>query len=135
MKTKLLKLFLASQHAYSPTRQLIQSTKLWWIIFILNFEKIKKNLFFLQVHNGPPHNSNFGYSYAKRMIDVLNRYKDLHHRLNSNLKKNLLNKEDILTNTGLNTLRLYLQMCLVQMRTSILRMVMSYRVLFISLQC
>ncbi|MCP9258298.1 GDP-L-fucose synthase [Dirofilaria immitis] len=25
------------------------------------------------VHNGPPHNSNFGYSYAKRMIDVLNR--------------------------------------------------------------
>jgi len=25
------------------------------------------------VHNGPPHNSNFGYSYAKRMIDVQNR--------------------------------------------------------------
>uniref|UniRef100_A0A914ZTP3 GDP-L-fucose synthase n=1 Tax=Parascaris univalens TaxID=6257 RepID=A0A914ZTP3_PARUN len=25
------------------------------------------------VHNGPPHDSNFGYSYAKRMIDVLNR--------------------------------------------------------------
>jgi len=24
------------------------------------------------VHNGPPHDSNFGYSYAKRMIDVLN---------------------------------------------------------------
>ena len=24
------------------------------------------------VHNGPPHQSNFGYSYAKRMIDVLN---------------------------------------------------------------
>jgi len=24
------------------------------------------------VHNGPPHPSNFGYSYAKRMIDVLN---------------------------------------------------------------
>lgn len=31
------------------------------------------------VHNGPPHNSNFGYSYAKRMIDVLNRgYADQH---------------------------------------------------------
>jgi len=29
------------------------------------------------VHNGPPHDSNFGYSYAKRMIDVLNRgYKE-----------------------------------------------------------
>ena len=26
------------------------------------------------IHNGPPHDSNFGYSYAKRMIDVLNRY-------------------------------------------------------------
>ena len=25
------------------------------------------------VHNGPPHNSNIGYAYAKRMIDVLNR--------------------------------------------------------------
>ena len=25
------------------------------------------------VHNGPPHDSNFGYSHAKRMIDVLNR--------------------------------------------------------------
>jgi len=27
----------------------------------------------LQVHNGPPHESNFGYSYAKRMIDIQNR--------------------------------------------------------------
>lgn len=25
------------------------------------------------VHNGPPHRSNEGYAYAKRMIDVLNR--------------------------------------------------------------
>lgn len=25
------------------------------------------------VHDGPPHDSNFGYSYAKRLIDVLNR--------------------------------------------------------------
>uniref|UniRef100_A0A915JSL2 NAD-dependent epimerase/dehydratase domain-containing protein n=1 Tax=Romanomermis culicivorax TaxID=13658 RepID=A0A915JSL2_ROMCU len=25
------------------------------------------------LHNGPPHDSNFGYSYAKRMVDVLNR--------------------------------------------------------------
>uniref|UniRef100_A0AC34QBT3 GDP-L-fucose synthase n=1 Tax=Panagrolaimus sp. JU765 TaxID=591449 RepID=A0AC34QBT3_9BILA len=25
------------------------------------------------IHNGPPHDSNFGYSYAKRMIDVMNR--------------------------------------------------------------
>ena len=29
------------------------------------------------VHSGPPHDSNFGYSYAKRMIDVMNRgYKE-----------------------------------------------------------
>ncbi|XP_053404941.1 GDP-L-fucose synthase-like [Mercenaria mercenaria] len=25
------------------------------------------------IHNGPPHDSNFGYAYAKRMIDVLNK--------------------------------------------------------------
>ena len=25
------------------------------------------------VHNGPPHDSNYGYSMAKRMIDVLNK--------------------------------------------------------------
>ncbi|KAF8560720.1 hypothetical protein P879_02418 [Paragonimus westermani] len=25
------------------------------------------------VHNGPPHDSNYGYSYAKRMLDVMNR--------------------------------------------------------------
>ena len=28
----------------------------------------------LQVHNGPPHDSNFGYAYAKRLIDVQNKY-------------------------------------------------------------
>ncbi|XP_061705119.1 GDP-L-fucose synthase [Cydia pomonella] len=34
------------------------------------------------VHNGPPHSSNYGYSYAKRMIDVLNRgYHDQHGRV------------------------------------------------------
>lgn len=26
------------------------------------------------IHNGPPHDSNFGYAYAKRMIDIQNRY-------------------------------------------------------------
>lgn len=25
------------------------------------------------IHNGPPHDSNFGYAYAKRMIDIQNR--------------------------------------------------------------
>lgn len=31
------------------------------------------------VHNGPPHTSNYGYSYAKRMVDVLNRgYNEQH---------------------------------------------------------
>lgn len=34
------------------------------------------------VHNGPPHSSNFGYSYAKRMLDVLNRgYHTQHGRM------------------------------------------------------
>ncbi|CAG8478502.1 15701_t:CDS:2 [Acaulospora colombiana] len=26
------------------------------------------------IHNGPPHESNFGYAYAKRLIDVQNKY-------------------------------------------------------------
>ena len=31
------------------------------------------------IHNGPPHHSNEGYAYAKRMIDVVNRcYKEQH---------------------------------------------------------
>ena len=34
---------------------------------------------FFQVHNGPPHNSNFGYSYAKRMIDVQNHAYHVQH--------------------------------------------------------
>uniref|UniRef100_A0A8C4G1R1 GDP-L-fucose synthase n=1 Tax=Denticeps clupeoides TaxID=299321 RepID=A0A8C4G1R1_9TELE len=33
---------------------------------------MKENLQFW-IHNGPPHESNYGYSYAKRMIDVQNR--------------------------------------------------------------
>jgi len=33
------------------------------------------------VHDGPPHHSNFGYSYGKRMIDVMNRgYKEQYGR-------------------------------------------------------
>uniref|UniRef100_A0A8C6ZVC4 GDP-L-fucose synthase n=1 Tax=Nothoprocta perdicaria TaxID=30464 RepID=A0A8C6ZVC4_NOTPE len=36
------------------------------------FKNIRCNLDFW-IHNGPPHSSNFGYSYAKRMIDVQNR--------------------------------------------------------------
>lgn len=34
------------------------------------------------IHNGPPHNSNFGYSYAKRMIDVQNRAYHQQHGCN-----------------------------------------------------
>ncbi|XP_014246545.1 GDP-L-fucose synthase [Cimex lectularius] len=34
------------------------------------------------IHNGPPHPSNFGYSYAKRMLDILNRgYYEQHNKL------------------------------------------------------
>lgn len=34
------------------------------------------------IHLGPPHDSNFGYSYAKRMIDVLNKAYDNHYKNN-----------------------------------------------------
>lgn len=41
-----------------------------------------KLFFFFQIHNGLPHDSNFGYSYAKRLIDILNRgYFEQHQRL------------------------------------------------------
>jgi GDP-L-fucose synthase len=34
-----------------------------------------------QLHNGPPHHSNFGYAYAKRMLDVQSRaYRQQHHK-------------------------------------------------------
>ena len=42
------------------------------------------------VHDGPPHNSNFGYSYAKRMIDVLNHAYD--DRLERMFKDNIADK-------------------------------------------
>lgn len=34
------------------------------------------------VHNGPPHDSNFGYSYAKRMIDIQNKAYNIQHGCN-----------------------------------------------------
>ncbi|KAI9144060.1 hypothetical protein BKA69DRAFT_1149877 [Paraphysoderma sedebokerense] len=34
------------------------------------------------IHNGPPHNSNFGYAYAKRMIDVQNQAYNNQHGCN-----------------------------------------------------
>lgn len=33
----------------------------------------------MMIHNGPPHHSNEGYAYAKRMIDVINRCYHLQH--------------------------------------------------------
>jgi GDP-L-fucose synthase len=34
------------------------------------------------LHNGPPHNSNFGYAYAKRMVDVMNHLYNEQHGCN-----------------------------------------------------
>lgn len=34
------------------------------------------------VHDGPPHDSNFGYAYAKRMVDVMNRGYNQHYGTN-----------------------------------------------------
>lgn len=43
------------------------------------------------VHNGPPHPSNFGYSYAKRMIDVFNQgYTELYTKSSLNLSEDSL---------------------------------------------
>jgi GDP-L-fucose synthase len=35
------------------------------------------------IHLGPPHDSNFGYSYAKRMIDILNKGYDSFYKYNT----------------------------------------------------
>jgi len=50
----------------------------------------------LQIHNGPPHDSNFGYAYSKRMIDVLNRGYETQHGLKytSVIPTNVFGPED-----------------------------------------
>ncbi|XP_065560311.1 GDP-L-fucose synthase-like isoform X1 [Artemia franciscana] len=52
---------------YKPTHVIHLAAKVGGL-----FNNMKHNADFL-VHNGPPHPSNFGYSYAKRLIDVQNR--------------------------------------------------------------
>lgn len=37
------------------------------------FHSSLKRISRFQIHNGPPHSSNFGYSYAKRLIDITNK--------------------------------------------------------------
>lgn len=48
------------------------------------------------IHNGPPHNSNFGYSYAKRMIDVQNRayFQQYGHRYTAVIPTNVFGPYD-----------------------------------------
>ena len=65
---------LVFQHASFLIRLHILLMKQWFFnfkndSFCLNFLQC---FFFYQIHDGPPHSSNFGYSYAKRLIDVQN---------------------------------------------------------------
>ncbi|KAM4598687.1 GDP-L-fucose synthase-like [Polymixia lowei] len=48
------------------------------------------------VHNGPPHDSNFGYSHAKRMIDIQNRayFAQYGHRYTSVIPANVFGPHD-----------------------------------------
>ncbi|KAJ8279994.1 hypothetical protein COCON_G00070600 [Conger conger] len=48
------------------------------------------------IHNGPPHDSNFGYSYAKRMIDVQNRgyFQQYGHRFTAVIPTNVFGPHD-----------------------------------------
>ncbi|KAJ3583766.1 hypothetical protein NHX12_015588 [Muraenolepis orangiensis] len=48
------------------------------------------------IHNGPPHDSNYGYSYAKRMIDVQNRayFGQYGHRYTSVIPTNVYGPHD-----------------------------------------
>nr|XP_033790117.1 GDP-L-fucose synthase isoform X2 [Geotrypetes seraphini] len=74
-------IFVASKDAdltnAADTRALFEKHKPTHVIHLAAmvgglFLNLKYNLDFW-IHNGPPHSSNFGYSYAKRMIDVQNR--------------------------------------------------------------
>lgn len=53
----------------------IDETMVIMILSVLFFFQLNANqwYYFSQIHNGPPHDSNFGYSYAKRLIDITNR--------------------------------------------------------------
>lgn len=48
------------------------------------------------MHNGPPHSSNYGYAYAKRMVDVMNRgYRDQYgHNYTSVIPTNIYGPHD-----------------------------------------
>ncbi|XP_071383958.1 GDP-L-fucose synthase-like isoform X2 [Centroberyx affinis] len=48
------------------------------------------------IHNGPPHDSNFGYSHAKRMIDVQNRayFQQYGHRYTAVIPTNVFGPHD-----------------------------------------
>ncbi|KAG5278177.1 hypothetical protein AALO_G00096050 [Alosa alosa] len=48
------------------------------------------------IHNGPPHDSNFGYSYAKRIIDVQNRgyFQQYGHRYTAVIPTNVFGPHD-----------------------------------------
>ncbi|XP_078209106.1 GDP-L-fucose synthase isoform X11 [Callithrix jacchus] len=68
---------LAPSRDAAQTRTLFEKVRPTHVIHLAAmvgglFRNIKYNLDFW-IHNGPPHSSNFGYSYAKRMIDVQNR--------------------------------------------------------------
>lgn len=81
MKRAWSRLFPACPPASFLIRRPILLTRPWWIYLPAlsvhqHFWKRAAHMRFslLQIHNGPPHESNFGYAYAKRMIDVHNRY-------------------------------------------------------------
>ncbi|KAG9333041.1 hypothetical protein JZ751_013918, partial [Albula glossodonta] len=59
------------------------------------FRNMRQNLDFW-IHNGPPHSSNFGYSYAKRMIDVQNRgyFQQYGHRFTAVIPTNVFGPHD-----------------------------------------
>lgn len=82
MSTKLYRVY---QRAFFPIKQHIRSMKAWCVRKPCEdcFYFYHKIVFFrLQIHNGPPHDSNYGYSYAKRLIDITNRaYFDKHQRM------------------------------------------------------
>ena len=43
------------------------------LVILYKMQSLMYVIYSIQVHSGPPHDSNFGYAYAKRLIDIQNR--------------------------------------------------------------
>lgn len=78
-------------------------------------DKVEYPLDELKIHSGPPHESNFGYAHAKRMVDVQNQYV---LRITARSSLTDLSSAPTKRNSDAISRRLSRQMCSVRSTTS-----------------